>query len=440
MPEGGLNLFKVLTEEKELIRYAGIVSDNLLSEITRSAGKLRGLRIVHVNATPVGGGVAEILKSMVPLMRNVGIDAEWYAIEPDDAFFRVSKTLHNCLQGDGSNLSPDDWDIYLKHNEKAANSLVTKGLTADMWMIHDAQVLPLLHYLNSPLGVWVCHVDTTKPNEIVKGLLHPYMNDYRMIVASMPEYRPNGNNPARTAVFPPAIDPLIPKHKPLDFYEARKALAALGIDPERPIISQVSRFDRWKDPWGVIDAYKLARQEIPGLQLAMVGAMTAKDDAEAQEVLDNVCEYAGSDPDIHIFSDPLLICDPEVNAFQSGSDIILQKSTREGFGLTVTEAMWKARPVIGGDCGGIRHQIDNGRNGFLVDDATSCARSIVTLLKDQALARRLGKAGRESVRRNYLMPRLLRDYMHLALRVVNGNGYHATHSQDLTESLPVMTS
>ncbi len=433
-------MFKVLTEEKELIRYAGIVSDNLLSEITRSAGKLRGLRMVHVNATPAGGGVAEILKSMVPLMRNVGIDAEWYAIEPDNAFFRVSKTLHNCLQGDCSNLSPDDWDIYQKHNEKAANSLLTKGFTADLWMIHDAQVLPLLHYMNSPLGVWVCHVDTTKPNETVKGVLHPYMDDYRMIVASMPEYLPNGNKPGRTVVLPPAIDPLIPKHKPLDYYEARKALAALSIDPERPIISQVSRFDRWKDPWGVIDAYRLAKQEIPGLQLAMVGAMTAKDDAEATEVLDSVCEYAGDDPDIHIFSDPMLICDPEVNAFQSGSDIILQKSTREGFGLTVAEAMWKARPVIGGDCGGIKHQIDNGKNGFLVNDAASCAQSIVALLKDQALARRLGKAGHESVRRQYLMPRLLRDYLHLASKVVNGNGHCSTHSPGPATSSLAMTS
>jgi trehalose synthase len=298
----------------------------------------------------------------------------------------------------------------------------------------------LLHYLNSPLGVWVCHVDTTKPNEMVKGVLHPYMDDYQVIVASMPEYLPNGNKPGRTVVLPPAIDPLIPKHKPLDYYRARKALAALGIDHERPIISQVSRFDRWKDPWGVIDAYKLAKQEIPGLQLAMVGAMTAKDDAEAQEVLDSVREYAGNDPDIHIFSDPVLIRDPEVNAFQSGSDIILQKSTREGFGLTVAEAMWKARPVIGGNCGGIRHQIDNGRNGFLVADAASCAQSIVALLKDKSLARRLGKAGRESVRRNYLMPRLLRDYMHLALRVMNGNGHHATDSQGLGTSSLAMTS
>ncbi len=433
-------MFKVLTEETELIRYTGIVSDNLLSEITRSAGKLRGLRIVHVNATPVGGGVAEILKSLVPLMRSVGIDAEWYAIEPDDAYFRVGKTLHHCLQGDGGNLSPDDWDIYLKHNEKAANSAVTTGLTADLWIIHDAQVLPLLHYLNSSLGVWVCHVDTTKPNEAVKGLLHPYMDDYRMIVASMPEYLPNGNKPGRTVVLPPAIDPLIPKHKPLGFYEARKALSALGIDPERPVISQVSRFDRWKDPWGVIDAYKLAKQEIPGLQLAMVGAMTAKDDSEAEEVLDNVREYAGSDADIHIFSDPLLIRDPEVNAFQSGSDIILQKSTREGFGLTVAEAMWKARPVIGGNCGGIRHQIDNGKNGFLVADATTCAQSIVTLLRDQALARRMGKAGRESVRRQYLMPRLLRDYLHLALRIVNGNGHRSTHNLGSATSSLAMTS
>jgi trehalose synthase len=367
-------------------------------------------------------------------MRGVGIDAEWYAIEPDDAFFRVGKILHHCLQGDGENLSPDDRDVYLRHNEKAANSMVAMDLSTDLWIIHDAQVLPLLHYVNSAPGVWVCHVDATRPNETVRELLRPYMNDYQTIVASMPEYLPDGNNSGRTVVFPPAIDPLIPKHSPMDFYEARKALAGLGIDPERPIVSQVSRFDRWKDPWGVIDAYQLAKKEVPGLQLTMVGAMTAKDDYEAQEVLDSVREHAGNDADIHIFSDPQVIRDPEVNAFQSGSDVILQKSTREGFGLTVAEAMWKTRPVIGGNCGGIRLQIDDGNNGFLASDVPSCARGIVVLLKDQALASRIGKAGRESVRQNYLMPRLLRDYMHLALKVMNGSRSSTHYSPGLTSA------
>ena len=197
-------------------------------------------------------------------------------------------------------------------------------------------------------------------------------------------------------------------------------LAGFGIDPARPVISQGSRLDRWKDPWGVIDAYRLAKEEIPGLQLALVGAMTAKDDCDAQEVLNSVQHHAGTDPDIHLFSDPQVIGDLEVNAFQSGSAVILQKYTREGFGLTVAEAMWKERPVIGGNCGGIKLQIRDGINGFLVSDVSSCADRIVTLLKNPALARWMGNAGRESVRRSYLMPRLLRDYLQLTLTLLDG--------------------
>lgn len=405
---------RVSTIEKKLENYAGIVSDQLLSEVAQVAEKLRGLRIVHVNSTPQGGGVAEILKSLTPLMCDVGIDAKWYAMTPDESFFRVSKILHHCLQGCTSTPSAADMSIYLANNEKAANALASMRVTADLWLFHDVQVLPMLSYMDSCCGIWICHVDTTKPNELVKEMLFPYMSNYRTIVASMPEYFPNGNNPSEVVVFPPAIDPLQAKHRTLSVLAARQVLAGLGMDIDRAIISQVSRFDRWKDPWGVIDAYRLAKKEIPGLQLALVGAMTAKDDNDAPEVLGNLKQYAGGDPDIYLFSDPLLIGDLEVNAFQSGADVIVQKSTREGFGLTVTEAMWKGKPVIGGNCGGIRYQIQDGVTGFLVSDVSSCASRIVTLLKDQTLARLMGNAGRESVRRSYLMPRLLKDYLQLA--------------------------
>ena len=415
-------MLKVPIQEVQLAQYSGFFPDGLISSIISTAEKLRGMRIVHVNATPVGGGVAEILQSLVPLMRSVGIDAEWYAIEPNDSFFRVGKTLHHCLQGDGESLSYDDIDLYLGHNEKAAHTAAALGLTADLWLIHDAQVLPLLHYLGSPPGVWVCHVDATRPNGTVMELLRSYMNDYKIIVASMPEYLPEEKSADRVFVSPPAIDPLIPKHRPLDFDKAREVLAGLGIDPGRPLVTQVSRFDRWKDPWGVIHAYRLARKEVPTLQLALVGAMTADDDYEALDVLSSVQQYAGEDPDIHLFSDPLVIGDLEVNAFQSGSDIIIQKSIREGFGLTVAEAMWKGTPVIGGDCGGIRLQIHDGETGLLVNDIASCARSIVTLINDRALARSMGEAGRESVRKSYLMPRLLRDYLQVVKSAMNGNG------------------
>jgi trehalose synthase len=230
----------------------------------------------------------------------------------------------------------------------------------------------------------------------------------------MPEYFPNGNNPTEVVVIPPAIDPLQPKHWKMTHRNARRVMAELDLDTSRPVISQISRFDKWKDPWGVVNAYRLARNEIPGLQLAFLGAMTAKDDYDACEVLESLQDYCGGDADIHIFHDPKQIGDREVNAFQTGSDIILQKSVREGFGLTVAEAMWKEKPLIGGNCGGIKHQIKDGQNGFLVNNSSECADRIVTLLKNPSLAKKIGHAGRESVRNKYLMPRLLRDYLQLA--------------------------
>jgi trehalose synthase len=416
-------LNKVSTGDAKLESYAGVVPDNLLEEITRYSKKLRGLRIVHVNTTPFGGGVAEILKSLVPLLRSVGVDATWYAIEPEESSSPICKALHHCLQGDSRRLDRSEIELYLAYSDKSARTLATMGVNADLWMVHDVQLLPLLHYFpaHSP-GVWVCHVDVTKPNESVRELLFPYMKEYSKIVVSLSEYQQLNPDSNRVMVFPPAIDPLLPKHMHLPIHKARQLLSWLGIDQTRPLVSQVSRFDRWKDPFGVIDAYRQAKEEIPGLQLALVGAMTAKDDPDALEVFASVQRYAAYDPDIHLFSNPLVIGDLEVNAFQSGSDVIVQKSTREGFGLTVTEAMWKGSPVVGGDCGGIRLQICDGENGFLVTDASSCARRIVSLIKDPALARTIGDAGRESVRKNYLMPRLLRDYLKLSLAVVDGEG------------------
>ena len=405
---------RVSTPAVRFNRFNGIASETLLSEVIEAAGKLHGLRVIHVNATAQGGGVAEILKSLVPLMRDVGIDTEWYALPPDESFFSISKTLHHCLQG-GSCL-PDVADIstYRTFNEKAVDSLKSMGVTADLWFIHDAQVLPMMSYMNSSKGVWVCHVDTTESADGVKEMLFPYMSRYHRVIASMPEYFPNGNNPTEVVVIPPAIDPLQPKHQKMNYQRARQIIAELGLDTTRPIISQVSRFDKWKDPWGVVDAYRLARKDIPELQLAFLGAMTAKDDYDAYEILENLQDYCGDDSDIHIFHDPRQIGDREVNAFQTGADIILQKSIREGFGLTVAEAMWKEKPLIGGNCGGIKHQIKDGQTGFLVNNTSDCAERIITLLKNPALAKKMGSAGRESVRGKYLMPRLLRDYLHLA--------------------------
>ncbi|MFQ6122647.1 MAG: glycosyl transferase family 1, partial [Dehalococcoidales bacterium] len=223
---------KVETKPIKFEIYEGIVPDDQLIEATEIAEKLRGLHIVYINATPVGGGVAEILKSLVPMMQGVGVDAEWYAIEPDDSFFRVTKMLHHCLQGKSSYPVDKDIELYLAYNERAAKALADQTVSADLWIAHDVQVLPLLHYLKtaSP-GIWVCHIDTTEPNDWIRQVLLPYMNEYRMILFSMPEYHLDGLDSARVSIFPPAIDPLSIKNTAFPKQEARAKLARLGIDP-----------------------------------------------------------------------------------------------------------------------------------------------------------------------------------------------------------------
>jgi trehalose synthase len=413
----GGDMNRVPTCETRLDEYKGIVCDKLFSEIKQLAEGLRGIRIIHVSAASKGDSAAEILKSLTPLMCDVGIDAKWYALSPDPTFFRINKRLHHCLYG-SSSLSAADFSLYLANNEKAAVSLTSMGIDADLWLFHGVQVLPMLSFMDSCTGIWVNHVNTTRPNEKVKDMLLPYMSNYRKIVTSMPEYFPDGDSPTDVAVFPPAIDPLQPRHKPMQFSEARELLAGLGMDTNRPIICQVSVFDYWRDPWSVIDAYQLARKKVSGIQLALVDMGTSRNGSGAADILESVRVYTADDRDIHIFSRAQQIGDLEINAFQSGSDIILHKSTYDSFGLNVTEAMWKARPVISGTCGGIQSQIRDGVTGFLCEDVESCAQKIVTLLKDQTLGVLMGDVAREWVRKHYLMPRLLRDYLRLASAVL----------------------
>jgi trehalose synthase len=246
------------------------------------------------------------------------------------------------------------------------------------------------------------------------------LQGYDRLVFCLPEYVNGSAPPDKIRFLRPAIDPLSIKNQRLAKAKAKEILAGLCIDPQRPLISQVSRFDPWKDPLGVIDAYRMAKRQIPDLQLALVGVIEAQDDPEAETVLEQAKQYTKGDPDIHLFSDPAQVGHFEVNAFQTASEIVLQKSVREGFGLTVAEAMWKGNPVIGGNCGGIRVQIEDGKNGFLVSTPEECARRVVELIRDEPLRKRMGPAGRETVRRSYLIPRLLRDYLSLIEEVVLG--------------------
>lgn len=403
---------RVRVSRRSLRPFRRIIGRELYQEIEERGGSLDGLKVVHVSATPQGGGVAEILQSFVPLVRDVRIDAEWYVMDPDEAFFRVSKRLHNLLQGAPGELSAEEQRVYLEHNQRTYEQM--RELRPDVWVIHDPQPAAVGSYLNQRAPrVWRSHIDTSHPNPSAAAFLAPFVQVYEALVYSHESYRFPGVAAARAHIIEPAIDPLTRKNRRLLPRRARQVLARLGIDPKRPLVAQVARLDPWKDPMGVIDAYRLARGQTPGLQLALLGVMAATDDPEAAEVYRAVRAHARDDPDIHIYIDPEVVGQEEVAAVQTAADVLLQKSIREGFGLSATEAMWKGKPVIVGDVGGLSVQVVDGQTGYRVQDTEECAERLVALLRDPAAARRIGRAGRERVRERYLVPRLLRDELRL---------------------------
>ena len=408
--------------------YRPLLDPKLADELATVAGEMGQLRVLHLNSTATGGGVAEILQSMVPLGNSLGIETERIVINPDAAeFFDVTKKIHNMLQGSEGELSSAELDIYFSCIQRVADDMRAKGLEADVWFVHDPQLLPLARLLPKKQGetwIWICHIDLTTPNKSVLDALMPLSQDYDQLIFSQSAYVPKDlGDKVPVLIAPPAIDPLTSKNTAMDLPQARKIVAAMGIDTARPLVTQVSRFDLWKDPWGVIDAYRIARESVPGLQLALLGLRQATDDPEGAKVFQTVADHAAGDPDIHLYFDPAempVSVDEVVNAVQMASAVLIQKSIREGFGLTVTEGMWKGKPVIGGDAGGIRVQINDGVTGFLVSSPEQCAQRLVELLQDDALSARIGVAAKESVRQRFLLPRLALDYLRVARAQVNG--------------------
>ena len=421
----------VKTAPKSLHDYSAAALPAHLRMASDKGNALKDARVIHVNSTAVGGGVAEVLKSLVPLMSDSGPTSEWMVIRGTNEFFEITKRLHNLLQGAEGTLTQDELDRYVDHNARVVKEIQAQGISPDVWVLHDPQTLPMTAFLPPDSQViWVCHIDTTLPNRQVIEQLVPFMRMASRVVVSLAHYAVPDLDAGRVRIIPPAIDPLLPKNVRRDASEIRRTLARLGIDPDRPLISQVSRFDYWKDPWGVIDAYRIVKESIPGVQLAMLGVIEAKDDPEAFDVLETVRSHAGDDPDIHLYSDPAQVGQAEVGIVQQGADVIVQKSLREGFGLTVTEAMWKGTPVVGGNCGGIRVQIEEGRTGYLVDSIGECAQRVIHLLQNPETARAMGDAARESVRRNFLTPRLLADYLTVVAEVATGAGTEPRHSTE----------
>ena len=412
-------LLRVNHPEIPLQQYAGLLPQHLMESLDRLSDQFRGLRFVHANSTATGGGVAEILQSLVPFMNTLGLPTERIVVSPEDPeFFQVTKRIHNLLQGASGGLSKEELAVYFRCMEQVAEDIKSRELEASVWFFHDPQLLPvamLLPKREGELRFWVCHIDLTTPNAETLDALAPLTSYYDGLAFSMDEFVPDGIlGKYPVYITPPSIDPLTDKNTAMPMQEALGIVSAMGIESGRPLVTQVSRFDYWKDPWGVIDAFRQARESVPGLQLAMLGLSQAADDPEALGVLHSVTDYAAGDPDIHTYFYPDGLpesIDRIVNAFQTASQVVLQKSTREGFGLTVTEAMWKGQPVIGGNVGGIRTQIEDGVNGFLVNSPAECGQRILQLLQDDALRLNLGRAARESVRQNFLLPRLALDYL-----------------------------
>jgi trehalose synthase len=403
-------LQEVSLGQKALADYTHLCGRHLSEEIAELAKPFEGKRVLHVSATAFGGGVSEILYTLVPLMRDVGLDAHWQVIMGREEFFNVTKLIHNSLQGDPQGLSEEQWELFERYNRINAEALEDGW---DVIICHDPQ--PAAMRRNRPDAarrwVWRCHIDLSTPNEDTLARLLPLIQEYDATVWHLQEYVPAALN-GQPTLMPPAIDPLSPKNMALSSEDAAFVCEQFGIDVERPLMCQVSRFDPWKDPIGVIDAYRVVHEQRPDVQLALVGSM-ATDDPEGWEYFHRTYEYADSDPDIKILNNLNNVGAIEVNAFQSQGDVILQKSLREGFGLTVTEALWKGRPTVAGNVGGIPLQISDGDTGFLVSSPEEAAKRSLEILEDPELGRRLARAGKEHTRANFLTPRLLRDWLKL---------------------------
>jgi trehalose synthase len=401
-----------------LDRYAPIVGDDVVHQLRQLSAPLKGLRLVHVNSTREGGGVAEILSKLVPFERELGIDARWEVIEGDETFFACTKRFHNALQGLAIGVAPALLRSYEDVNAANAERLGPILREADIVFVHDPQPAALIQHLSKRAGRWIwrCHIDVARPQRDVWHYLRNFVAQYDASVFSLADFAQVLPHPVY--LIPPSIDALSEKNIELPPAEVHGQLSHFGIDRGRPILLQVSRFDRFKDPLGVIQAYRLVKAFIPSVQLVLAGG-TATDDPEGEAVLAEVREAAVGDDDLKVLCLP-----PDdhrtINALQRGADVVLQKSIREGFGLTVSEAMWKGKAVIGGDVGGIRLQIASHRTGFLVATPEGAALRARYLLKNRRRLRGMGENARQFVREHFLVTRQLREHLTLMLSLGRG--------------------
>lgn len=401
-----------------LDRYREVVGKDIMAELSQMAKTIKGMKIVHINSTKAGGGVAEILNSMVPLTNALGIEANWEVINGNPDFFECTKQFHNGIQGHKKiTIQSRLFEAYEKVNASNAELLRPVIENADLVIIHDPQPAALIDAFPNRKNKWIwrCHIDASNPHRTIWKFLRKYVMKFDASIFSLVDFVQPLPHPV--FLIPPSIDPLTEKNIELPLNEIEEVRSRFGIDPNRPMILQVSRFDYFKDPLGVIEAYRLAKKFKPGLQLVLAGG-GAHDDPEGEMVLREVNAAAKDDQDIHVLFLPS-DAHRTINALQRAAGIVLQKSVKEGFGLTVTESLWKGKPVIGGNCGGIRLQVINYHTGFLVDTPEGAAERIRYLLQTPQIITEMGEKGRRLAHDNFLITRNLRDYFTLFHSIIH---------------------
>jgi trehalose synthase len=384
-------------------QYSGIAPKGDLLLLGRLSERLRNKSFLHINSTRAGGGVAEILQRMIPILEELGIDARWEVITGDERFFDITKKIHNALQGNPEKITEEMWVYHREVNRRNAEKL---DLDADAVLIHDPQPAPLIEFKKNGKWIWRCHIDVSGPVKDVSDHIGRYCRKYDAAVFSVAKFA--WAMDVDEFIIPPSIDPLSDKNRDLDDDEIKAVMEQFQIPLDRPMVLQVSRFDRFKDPLGVIEAYRMVKKYNDCI-LVLAGS-PATDDPEGEAVLQEVRNYASDDPDIYILLLPAF-SDRQINALQRAATVILQKSVKEGFGLTVSEAMWKGKPVIGGAVGGIPLQIVHGINGFLVHSVEGAAFRIRQFLNNPEMVVRMGEKAKEYVRKNFLITRQTRDYL-----------------------------
>jgi trehalose synthase len=400
---------------KSLDKYQDIIGDRAVQQIRAEASSLSEKKTVHINSTYQGGGVAEILNSLIILLNDVGIETDWRILHGDLDFFTITKKFHNALQGERINLSEKKKELYYINN---VNNAIFSHINHDFVVVHDPQPLPIITcYKKRQPWVWRCHIDISNPMKEMWDYLRMFILRYDAMIISMEKFKPK-DIPDRVIpqfIIRPSIDPFNLKNKEISSATVAKYLAKYGIDEEKPIVSQISRFDKWKDPEGMVKIFRLIKKKMD-CQLILAGSM-ASDDPEGQEIFENLEALVKDEKDIK-----LIINAPDilVNALQRVSSVVVQKSIKEGFAITVSEALWKQTPVVTSDVGGISSQVIDGRNGFLLPprDYEGFAEKIVFLLRNPGVARRMGEFGKNYVRNNFLITRHLLDYIELMKKVL----------------------